>query len=125
MSEFYVMHGPRGQVQTVTVGGQEYVALWADMLSALRYKARHPELLSYWTVQLDRRLYEWKFLDGDGGRRRFYLMSGANPGLEVSRGRAVEPAEIESRLYPEAVGGGAPIPLRPSDAKARPAVGVP
>jgi hypothetical protein len=118
MSEFYVMHGPRGQVQTVTVGGQEHVALWADMLSALRYKARHPELLSYWTVPLDRRLYETKFLDRDGGRRRFYLMSGADPGLEVSRGRVVAPAEVEAGLYSGAFGGRVPAPLRKAGAGA-------
>ena len=119
MKEFYVMHGPRGQVQTVKVGGREYVALWPDMLSALRYKARHPELLSHWTVPLDRRLYEGKFLDKDGRRCRFFLMSGADPGLEVSRGRVVEPAEVEAGLYPEAFGRRAPVPLRAPNAGAR------
>jgi len=101
MSEFYVMHGPRGQVQTVEVGGRKHVALWSDMLSALRYKARHPELLKFWTVPLDRRLYERKFLGPRGGRDGFFLMSGANPGFEVARGRVIERGEIEAGLYPE------------------------
>lgn len=43
MGEFYVMHGPQGQLQKMEVGGREHVAVWPDMLSALRYKARHPD----------------------------------------------------------------------------------
>lgn len=113
MDEFYIMHGPRGQVQTVSVGESEYVALWADMLAALRYKTRHPEYSQFWAVPLDRLLYEEKFLDKDGGRRRFYLMSGADPGLEVSRGRVVDPAEIEAKLYSMTLGGRALAPLHP------------
>ncbi len=100
----------------MTVAGREYVALWADMLEALRYKARHPELLSYWTVPLDRRLYERKFLGPRGGRDNFFLMSGADPGFEVARGRVVERGEIEAGLYPEwlrpaaAAWGGTQVP---------------
>ena len=101
MREFYVMHGPRGQLQTVEAGGREHVAVWPDMLSALRYKTRHPELLKFWTVPLDRRLYERKFIRQGGGRETFFLMSGADPGLEVARGRVIERGEIEERLYPE------------------------
>ena len=111
MSEFYFMQGPRGQVQTVHVGGREYVALWADMLAALRYKTRHPELSGHWAVPLDRLLYEEKFLEKDGGRRRFFLMSGADPGLEVSRGRVLDPEEVEAVLYPATCGGRAPAPV--------------
>ena len=83
MREFYVMQGPRGQLQTVVVGGCEHVAVWPDMLSALRYKTRHPELLKYWTVPLNRRFYEQKFLSVAGEQKSFFLMSGANPGMEV------------------------------------------
>jgi hypothetical protein len=110
MNEFYVMYGPGGEVQTVSVAGSEYVALWADMLAALRYKTRHPEFSQYWVVSLDRLLYEEKFLDKDGRGRRFFLMSGADPGLEISRGRVVDPAEIEAALYPATCGGKAPVP---------------
>ena len=110
MNEFYFMQGPRGRVQTVHVGGREHVALWADMLAALRYKTRHPELSEHWAVPLDRLLYEEKFLEKDGGRRRFFLMSGADPGLEVSRGRVLGPAEVEAALCPLTCGGRAPVP---------------
>lgn len=101
MSEFYVMHGPQGRLRTVEVEGREHVALWPDMLSALRYKARHPELLKYWAVPLDRRLYEQEFLRPGAGRASFFLMSGAGPGLEVARGRVVGRGEIVAGLYLE------------------------
>lgn len=101
MREFYVMHGPKGHLQTVEAGGREHVALWPDMLSALRYKARHPGLLKFRTVPLDRRLYEQKFLGPRAGVESFFLMSGADPGFEVARGRVVGREEIEARLYPE------------------------
>jgi hypothetical protein len=101
MHRFYVMRGPQGEIETVKVGGQAFVAVWPDMISALRYKARHPELMSFWTVPLDRRLYEEKFLDASGGRARFFLMSSANPGQEIERGRALDVSEIEAELYPE------------------------
>lgn len=101
MSEFYVMHGPQGQIRTVEVEGREHVALWPDMLSALRYKARHPELLKFWTVPLDRRLYEQEFLRPGAGRASFFLMSGADPGFEVARGRVIGRGEIVAGLYPE------------------------
>ncbi|HEX8117011.1 MAG TPA: hypothetical protein VF521_07055 [Pyrinomonadaceae bacterium] len=100
MGEFYVMHGPQGQLQRVEVEGREHVAVWPDMLSALRYKTRHPELLKFWTVPLDRRLYERKFTRMGRGEESFYLMSGADPGLEVAHGRTLGRAEIEERLYP-------------------------
>ena len=99
MREFHVMHGPHGQVHTVSDGGREYVAVWPDMLSAVRYKSRHRELGSYWAVPLDRRLYEEMLFDGRGRRRRFFLMPGTNPGAEVERGRVLEGNEIESELY--------------------------
>ncbi|MER3426730.1 MAG: hypothetical protein C4334_01320 [Pyrinomonas sp.] len=101
MHKFYVMRGPQGQIETVRVGGRTMIAVWPDMLSALRYKTRHPELMSFWTVPLDRRLYEEKFLDAGGGRARFFLMSSANPGQEIERGRVLDASEIEAELYPE------------------------
>jgi hypothetical protein len=101
MSKFYVMRGPRGQLQTVTVAGREYIAVWPDMLSALRYKTRHPELLACWTVPLDRRLYEERFLSSGGQGPSFFLMAGSDPGLEIARGRVCEPVEIERELYTE------------------------
>lgn len=119
MSQFYVLQGPQGQVQTVSAGERECVALWADMLAALRYKTRRPDLAEFWTVTVDRLLYEEKFLDKGGRRRRFFLMSGADPGLEVERGRVVDPAEIEAALYPATFGGRAPVPLHPASAGAQ------
>ena len=101
MREFYVMHGPQGQLRTVEVEGREHVALWPDILSALRYKARHPELLKFWAVPLDRRLYEQVFLGPGADRARFFLMSGTDPGFEVARGRVVGRGEIVAGLYPE------------------------
>ncbi len=99
MREFHVMHGPHGQVHTISDGGREHVAVWPDMLSAVRYKSRQRELGGYWAVPLDRRLYEEVLFDGRGRRRRFFLMPGANPGAEVERGRVLECGEIESELY--------------------------
>ena len=104
MRDFYVMHGPEGQLQTVKVEGREHVALWPDMLSALRYKARHPELQRFWAVPLDRRLYEQEFLRPGGDPGSFFLMSGADPGLEVARGRVVGRGEIVAKLYPDWLG---------------------
>jgi hypothetical protein len=105
LKEFYVLHGPRGEVHSCTVGGREHVAVWPDMLSALRYKSRRRELLSHWAVPLNRRLYEELVFDGRGGHGRFYLMSGANPGAEVELGRALPRGEIERRLYAQPLGG--------------------
>lgn len=119
MDEFYFMEGPRGQVHAVSVRGREHVALWSDMLAAIRYKTRHPGFADYRVVPLDRLLYEEKFLDRDGRRGRFFLMSGANPGLEVERGRIIEAAEIEAALYPATFGGRAPLPLHISNAGAQ------
>lgn len=118
MREFYVLHGPLGQVQTVSVEGAEHVAVWPDMLTALRYKTRHPELTDYWAVPVDRLLYEEKFLDPEGRRWRFFLMSGANPGLEISGGRKLDPAQIEAGLYPAGFGCRAPVSPRSSSATA-------
>ena len=113
MKEFYIMHDSRGQVQTVPVGGSMHVAVWPDMLTALRYKTRHPELMDYWIVPIDRLLYEEKFLERDGGQQKFFLMSGANPGLEILCGRVLDTCEIESSIYPEIFGERAPVTQHP------------
>ena len=123
MKEFYVLHGPRGEVHTCLAGGREHVAVWPDMLSALRYKSRRRELLSYWAVPLDRRLYEELIFDGRGAHGRFHLMSGANPGAEVESRRTLPRGEIEKKLYAQPLGGVPPWAAGGA-ARTRPAAGV-
>ena len=97
----YLMKRANGDLFTLTVGGNEYVAVWPNEFAARRYKARNPELLVYLPARIDRALVERKL-----GRLlheqslRFWLLDENDPAAGFNRGRMVEwPAVLEAAGY--------------------------
>ena len=47
MDQLTIMRRANGELFTLTLKGQEYLALWPSLQSATRFKVRNPELLAF------------------------------------------------------------------------------
>jgi hypothetical protein len=47
MDQLAIMRRANGELFTLTLKGQEHLALWPSLESAARFKARNPELLAF------------------------------------------------------------------------------
>ncbi len=47
MDQLTMMRRANGELFTLTLKGQKYLALWPSLESAVRFKARNPELLAF------------------------------------------------------------------------------
>jgi hypothetical protein len=91
MKNFFVLRGPQGQLSTVRLKDKEYVAVWPDMLSALKYKSRHRNLFEYWAVQLEKRNSKGRFLNSSD---QAFLVMPHSPVKDHVNGRIVSKSEL-------------------------------
>jgi hypothetical protein len=98
---YFLMRRANGDVFTLTIAGNEYVAIWPDADSAMRYKERNPELLTYLPARIDRQMVERKLKPLATLRPlRFWLLDADDPAAELDSGRIVEwPALLEAAGY--------------------------
>jgi hypothetical protein len=97
----YVMKRANGDLFTLTIGGNDYIALWPDELTLMRYKAANPELLVYLPARIDRAMVERKLKPIATERPlRFWLLDEKDPAAEFDSGRIIEwPAVLEAAGY--------------------------
>jgi hypothetical protein len=98
---YYLMRLANGEVFTIHIDGNEYVAIWPDEESAMRYKERNPDLLTYLPARIDGRMVERKLRPLATLRPlRFWLLDATDPAADLYSGRIVEwPAVLEAAGY--------------------------
>jgi hypothetical protein len=97
----YAMRRANGDLFTLIIDGNDYVALWPDEISARRYKSANPELLVYLPVRIDRSIVERKLKPLATERPlRFWLLDEKDPAAEFESGRIIQwPAVLEAAGY--------------------------
>lgn len=97
MDQFTIMRRANGELFTLTLKGQECLALWPSLESAARFKARNPELLAF--------VPAW--VTGAFGQKRLAPMQKENFGLflladtvnaHFRDGRKISWKELENSL---------------------------
>lgn len=98
---YFLMRRANGDLFTLAIEGKEYVAVWPDEASAIRYKERNPELLTYLPARIDRRMVERKLRPLMTVRPlRFWLLDRDDPAAEFESGRIIEwPTALEAAGY--------------------------
>ena len=115
MEQMTIMRRADGKLFTIEVRGQEHLALWPSLESALRYKRRNPQLLVFLPAAAASPFGKQSLLPLRKENRGVFLLIDAG-GAHFGDGQAISWGELDSRLSAS---------VQPADRKAEPATPIP
>jgi hypothetical protein len=101
MDPFTIMRRADGKLFTVKVKGQEHLALWPSLESALHYKKRNPQLLIFIPASVASPFGQKSLIPLRKENLGLFLVIDAG-GSHLSDGRKIGWAELENSIPPSA-----------------------
>ena len=97
MEPLTIMRRADGKLFTVKVKGQEHLALWPSLESAMRYKKRNPQLLIFITASVASPFGQKSLIPLRKENMGLYLLIDAG-GSHLNDGRKISWEELESSI---------------------------
>jgi hypothetical protein len=97
MESLTIMRRADGRLFTLEVKGQEHLALWPSLQSALRYKKRNPQLLIFIPASIASPFGQKSLIPLRKENMGLFLLVDAG-GAHLSDGRKISWEELETRI---------------------------